>query len=307
MSAMPPITPPPADSAPHILVVGNEKGGTGKSTIAFHIAVALMDAGLPVATLDLDGRQGSLTRYIENRCGFEELRNAGLPIPLGHRSLAPSGDAMADARAVDHALAELTSAEGGGARVVVVDTPGSDSALSRRGHAWADTLITPLNDSLVDLDVLALVDVQSDRIVRPSHYAAMVWEAKQARAQADGGEIQWIVLRNRLSNLNAHNKREMARLLGQLGPRLGFTLIAGLSERVIFRELFLAGLTLLDLRRAGVGQSLTMSHITARNELRALLKAINLGRRVRHEGAPPMPRPPGAAPAARPALGGGAG
>src|SRR6266567_1006192 len=54
-------------TSPHVIVVGNEKGGSGKTTVAMHIAIALMKAGQRVATIDLDSRQKSLTHYIANR------------------------------------------------------------------------------------------------------------------------------------------------------------------------------------------------------------------------------------------------
>ena len=48
---------PAQSGSAHVVVLGNEKGGSGKSTTAFHIAVALLKAGQRVATIDLDCRQ----------------------------------------------------------------------------------------------------------------------------------------------------------------------------------------------------------------------------------------------------------
>jgi chromosome partitioning protein len=177
---------------------------------------------------------------------------------------------------------------------VVIDTPAGESALSLGGHARADTLITPLNDSFVDLDVLARIDPDTHQILRPSRYAAMVWEMKKERARRDGRSIDWVVLRNRLANLDAHNKRAMAATLAALGKRIGFRVAPGVSERVIYRELFLVGLTLLDLREGETGVHLSLSHIAARRELRDLLDALDLARRPRRAAA----RAGGADPAA---------
>ena len=140
------------------------------------------------------------------------------------------------------ALAELADCD-----VIVIDTPGSDTGLSRIGHARADILITPLNDSFLDLDLLARLDREGKQIKGPSIYAEAVWEQRKRRALADGGSIDWVVMRNRLSSLDARNKRDIGRLLEQLAKRIGFRLAPGFSERVIFRELFPRGLTLLDL------------------------------------------------------------
>lgn len=247
-----------------IVVIGNEKGGSGKSTVAMHLIVALLARGSRVASLDLDARQATLTRYVENR-----RRDPSLSIPE-HRALHPGADAAGDARALAEAVAELAAR----ADYLVIDTPGSDQPLSRLAHARADTLVTPLNDSLIDLDPLARVDPATRRIGRPGPYAEMVWEARKHRARGGRRATDWFVLRNRLSPLDARNKREMERLLRELAARIGFRLAPGLSERVIYRELFLEGLTLLDL---GGARGMTLSQVAARQELRRLVEGIELG------------------------------
>ncbi len=182
------------------------------------------------------------------------------------------GDAQDAAAAFDCAIFELA----GRNDVVVIDCPGSDTPLSRRAHTLADTLITPLNDSFVDFDVLGRVDPEGVKVVRPSHYAEMVWEQRKRRALERRPPIDWIVMRNRLSALDARNKRDIAHALETLASRIGFRLAPGFGERVIFRELFLKGLTLLDLREPGSGSGLTMSHVAARQEVRGLLQALRL-------------------------------
>ncbi|MBM3565902.1 MAG: ATPase, partial [Alphaproteobacteria bacterium] len=159
--------------------------------------------------------------------------------------------------------------------ILVIDTPGSDSELSRLGHSFADTLITPLNDSLVDFDVLAHVDPLAMTVKAPSHYAEMVWMAKKERAARDGGGMDWIVMRNRLSHLDARNKREIERLMRDFSSRLGCRVATGLSERVIYRELFLKGLTLFDLPDVMPGK-MSISHVAARQEIRAVMEAVRL-------------------------------
>lgn len=256
----------------HIVVVGNEKGGTGKSTVSMHLIVALLNMGLSVGSIDIDARQATLTRYIQNRKNRKDLAELGLLAP-DHVALPPTADREADERR----LVETVERQRAQHDVVVIDTPGSDHYLSRLGHSFADTLVTPLNDSLIDLDVLALVDPDSMRIVRPSHYAEMVWDTKKSRAmRGEKAVVDWIVLRNRLAHLDAKNKQTMEKLLGDLSKRIGFRVAPGLGERVIYRSMFLEGLTLLDLRHKIAGFELNMSHVAARQELRSLVEAIGL-------------------------------
>ncbi|MDX2103511.1 MAG: division plane positioning ATPase MipZ [Alphaproteobacteria bacterium] len=256
-------TTSPARSA-HVIVIGNEKGGSGKSTTAMHLIVALMQAGKRVGVIDLDVRQGTLSRYLENRAGFAERQQVRLIAPTVYSvdldDLAGLEDAIANGRATQD--------------ILLIDCPGADTPLSRRAHQDADTLITPLNDSFVDFDVLGTVDPDSLRVLKPSHYAEMVWDCRKRRAMARRPAIDWIVMRNRLSTLDARNKRDIGAVLLELGRRIGFRTAPGFSERVIFRELFLKGLTLLDLREAGAG--LSVSHVAARQEVRALLTALQL-------------------------------
>lgn len=253
----------------HVIVIGNEKGGSGKSTVAMHLIVSLLRGGLRVGTVDLDARQGTLTRYVENRRHYASSRSVDLPLPT-HHPIVPTANYTADESRLTDIMAELHAT----CDTIVIDTPGSDTPLSRAGHAHADTLITPLNDSFIDLDVLGRVDPDTLHIKGPSHYAEMVWEIKKRRLMRDGGSIAWIVMRNRLSHLAARNKADMERLVAELAERIGFMPLQGLGERVIYRELFLAGLTLLDLNREGVDVEMNLSHVAARQELRQLLDAI---------------------------------
>lgn len=260
-----------------MLVIGNEKGGSGKSTTALHIAVSLMSDGARVATLDLDARQGTLSRYLENRAAYAKRKGVDLPMPIHTPVPISTLDERSAAEADERArLAAALEPAVGAADFVIVDTPGSDTHLSRLAHTWADSLLTPLNDSFIDLDLLARVDPDSLKIVRPSIYSEAVWKQRQIRAVQGGRPVDWIVMRNRLSALAARNKRDMSTVIEALSKRIGFRVAAGLSERVIYKELFLNGLTLLDLKRGGTGPSLTLSHVAARQEVRDLVAALNL-------------------------------
>ncbi len=261
---------------PRIIVLGNEKGGSGKSTTAVHLIVALLKRGFSVGSIDLDARQGTLSRLLENRADYAKRMGLGLELPE-HRRLHRSetsvrGEAeWEEKRALEGAVAALAERD-----YIVMDTPGSDSFLSRAGHACAEILITPMNDSFLDLDLLARIDSDGRRVLAPSVYSQMVWEQRQRRAADGRPPSDWVVMRNRLSHIDARSKRDVGRLLQQLAKRIGFRLASGFGERVIFRELFPKGLTLLDLREPGAGVPLNMSHLAARQEVRELFRAVGL-------------------------------
>jgi len=248
----------------HVVVVGNEKGGTGKSTIAMHMAVAAASAGGRVGVIDLDPRQRSVSRFIENRVATARKSGIVLPVPTVYSLAGQSIEELAEV-----AMAAIRAED-----LLIIDTPGSATDLSKAGHVFADTLITPLNDSFIDLDVLGRVEPETYKVLHPSHYAELVWDTRKERAMANRQPLRWFVLRNRLSHLDARNKRAMEEAISALSQRIGFTSVAGLGERVIYRELFLSGLTLLDVRTPGVEIDLSVSHIAARQELRALFNAV---------------------------------
>ena len=251
-----------------IIVVGSEKGGTGKSTLAMHLIVSLLYDGHRVGWVDLDSPQSSLSRYLENRRAMNRQHALDLPLP----AQVGSSDPGKGTGLLEEDLVRLADA----CDFVVVDTPGSDSAISRLAHSWASIVVTPINDSFVDLDTLAVLDAEGKQILRRGHYAEMVANARKQKTQRTGEGFDWIVLRNRLSNLEARNKNRMADAMGTLAGYLDFRIGAGLSERVIYRELFLKGLTLLDLREQRAGVALSMSHVAARQELRTLVQSIGI-------------------------------
>lgn len=257
---------------PYVIVLGNEKGGTGKSTLAMHVITSLLHQGFSVGSLDIDARQGTLSRYIENRQHYIEKTEQALPLSTHHRLMRSTLPEVEKADAEDalhlsNILEQFASQD-----FIVIDTPGSDSFLSRRAHSHADTLITPLNESFIDLDLLVRLDVSPENMLHPSLYAEMVWEQRKQRAARDGKSIDWIVLRNRMSSLRTRNRDQMDQVLDLLAKRIGFKLCTGFGERVIFKELFLSGLTLVDAEKTG--SSLTLSHVTARQELRTLMRMI---------------------------------
>jgi chromosome partitioning protein len=262
----------------HVIVLGNEKGGSGKSTTAMHVAVALLQAGQRVATIDLDSRQKSFTHYVENRRDWADRTHIKLDIPKHFCVARGFGLRLDEIEAQEFAaFAEAVSAVENTHDFVIIDTPGSDSYLMRLAHSMADTLITPLNDSFVDFDVLGAVDPANFATVGVSHYAEMVREARRQRRLVDGGMTDWIVVRNRLSTLGSRNKRLVGEGVVQLAKQLGFRTADGFAERVVYREFFPRGLTALDeINEDTLGIRPTLSHVTARDEVKSLIETLKL-------------------------------
>lgn len=258
---------------PHVIVFGNEKGGTGKSTLAIHVSVYLLNQGLNVGTIDVDARQGTFSRYIANRKAAAE-KNPNLKLSR-HIAVNRSNNSSIEAanaedkRAFENAMTELSDCQ-----FIIIDAPGNDTFLSQLVHSYADKLITPLNDSFIDLDVLVHVENNDVKSIRPSIYAEMVWNQRKTRAVRGEKPIDWIVVRNRLTTFFTRNRHDINIVLEALAKRIGFRLGTGFCERVIFKELFLSGLTVLDLDKSDA--QLSMSHISARQELRDLINFMEL-------------------------------
>jgi chromosome partitioning protein len=252
---------------PHRIVFANEKGGTGKSTTAVHVAIALSYMGAKVAAIDLDPRQRTLHRYLENRAETEKRRGITLPTA---RFEVFNGDTTEQ-------LDAMTAEVGAGMDFVVFDTPGRDDVFARHAATGADTLVTPLNDSFVDFDLIGQVDAETFKVRRLSFYAELIWETRKKRAmktiEQGRRELDWVVVRNRTGHIEARNQKRLEGALVELSKRVGFRIANGLSERVIYRELFPSGLTLLDKGHLG---DLGTSHLVARQELRALLASLAL-------------------------------
>ncbi len=258
----------------HIIVFGNEKGGSGKSTSAMHTAIALLRLGYRVGTIDLDARQGTLTRYLKKRFEYIRRNMEHLPSPAHMAINKSTKESVSEQQAEEKsflimAMDELNHV----CDFIIIDTPGTDSFLSRLAHSYADTLITPMNDSFIDLDLLADIDMKNYDIVGPSIYSQMVEDQRKIKKKRNGGTIDWIVMRNRISHLNTNNNKIIAKLLEKISRLAGFRLAHGFGERVVFKEMFLKGLTLLDLKEDQNG-GLTLSQISARQEVRSLIMEI---------------------------------
>jgi chromosome partitioning protein len=263
------------DQHSQIIVFGNEKGGTGKSTTAMHVVISLLATGAQIAVIDLDRRQQTLSRYLENRSSYANKHGIALRCPEVHTLPASDHPSIAERQQEEASfLTNLVDKLGPVNDVIVIDCPGSDMPLARLAYALATTLITPLNDSFVDLDIIAQVDPDSYDVGKLSLYSETVWECRKQRALAGKRGLDWIVMRNRIGTTESKNKRRVDAVLKKLRGRIAFRYVPGLSERVIYRELFPKGLTLVDLIQ--VGAKLSMSHVAARQELRNLIRNLRL-------------------------------
>ena len=262
----------------HVIVLGNEKGGSGKSTTAFHLAVHLLYEGYKVASIDVDSRQHTFTQYVINRRTWAQARGLKVPHTTHYQLPQSKGDSLKENQRLEfdlfrQAVMDVESS----ADYIIVDTPGFDTNLTRLAHSLADTLITPLNDSLIDIDVLAHIDPVSGEPRELSHYARLVQRARKERLAIDGRTIDWVLVRNRISMLSSRNMRLVQSGLDQISTRLGCRVADGIAERVIFRSLFPLGLTVFDeLDDEVLGGSPTTSHEAAQLEYRQLVHALNL-------------------------------
>ncbi len=259
-------------SSAHIIVIGNEKGGTGKSTIAMHLAVKLLYENFRVAVIDLDGRQGSLSKYVANRRRFCEANHIVLPIPLHYRfePVADFQQIPAERKALDDTIRELSAK----VDAIIIDTPGHKNYLFEAAHDYADTLITPMTDSLIDLSAVADIDSASGQLQNPGPYAEFVWEAKKHLAAKGKAYLNWIICGNKTSALRSRNKAFIFEVFEKLGKLYGFRFCEGLKDRVIYRELFLDGLTVLDMQSEPLKRRMSLSHLAAKLEIKNLAEFI---------------------------------
>jgi len=248
---------------PHVIVFANEKGGTGKSTTAVHVAIALAAKGARVSCLDLDHRQRTVGRYLDNRA--QTIRSKGLELPMPRH-------ATHDGESEDFFEATWRDLEQD-CDYLVVDTPGRDDYFARTAATLSNTLVTPMNDSFVDFDLIGQVDPDTFKVTRPSFYSELIWETRKHRAKIDGSTIDWVVLRNRLQHIEARNMRRVSEAINSLSKRVGFRVTPGLSERVVYRELFPSGLTMLDRNEFG---EMGLAHVAARQELREMMGGLQL-------------------------------
>ncbi len=261
--------------APRIIVIGNEKGGAGKSTIAMHVACALLYDGAKVAVIDLDLRQQSMGHFLASRATWMASAGVTLPMPVA-RLDDPRLLLNAAPEAAASGVNAIIDAADAAADYVIIDTPGADTPTSRAAHARADLIVTPLNDSFVDFDMLGVVDPVTLELTKPSLYSETVWESRKLRMVGARRSIDWLVLRNRLATTEARNRKRLDERILALSKRVGFRIGPGLRDRVIYRELYPFGLTVADLSTTVRPVPVALAHVAARQELRSIMGALGI-------------------------------
>lgn len=258
-----PFTLPITRTKSHIIVFANEKGGVGKSTTAFHICIALCNAGAKVAALDIDLRQLTLDRALNARA--ESAREYGVDLP-GPRQilLAQSTEAELEAKI---RMAQIECA------FIVIDVGGHDSPIARRAISLADTIVTPVNDSFIDLDMLGRIDPRSGELKTLGTFTRLVAHLREPGLAVRAQPIDWVVMQNRARGMTTKNEVKFLTALTNIAPEAGFRLIPGLRERVVYRELFPIGLTLFDLPLI---PKLGRAQTAARAEISAMIEALKL-------------------------------
>lgn len=260
------------DKKAHVIVISNEKGGTGKSTISMHLAIKLLQEGFSVAAIDMDGRQGTFSHYIANRQHFCNKCEVDLPMPKLVR-IAPVEDYNQITKHLEETDQQITGLLSS-FDAIIIDTPGNKNYLFEKAHLYADTLITPISDSLIDLNVLSEIDGLKPESKQAGHYAQYIWEVKKQLAAKGKPMLNWIVVANKISSLNSRNKNQVFEHLQNLSKTYGFRVSPSIKDRVIYKELFLQGLTVLDMNHEALKCKLSISHIAAKREIRDLAEFI---------------------------------
>jgi chromosome partitioning protein len=229
-----------------IIVFGGIKGGTGKSTLAFHIATCAHMNNKKIVTIDCDFPQFSFSKYYENR-----KKNKSLDEKL----IWQNHHKITDLTKLPDMIEKDT--------VYLIDTPGKYDPHITKIHGMADIIISPVNDSFLDIDTIMKLD--QGKWAMPGYYYETIMENKKYKKDS-----MWIVVRNRSTHINSKHKRTVEERLTELSKRINFTLMQGLRERTIFRELFNEGSTVLDVE----SKKMSLSHLAAKMEVKLLWKTI---------------------------------
>ena len=247
----------------HLVVFANEKGGVGKSTLAFHCALALAHLGKRVLAIDCDRRQQTLRHLLEARDGTMRALKVDLPRP-SHAVLDKQSGAL---------LLQEIERLGRDCDFILIDLPGHDSPVARRAIALANTIVTPVNCSPADIHGLGSVNPVNHQLRKAAPFAELIVAMRAERIVSGLDPFDWVVVKNRIRRCELRLILSADRDLATMARDLGFRFINGLTERLIYRELLPFGLSHSDLRLIpGLGRTRSVHAL----ELQQLLEGLDL-------------------------------
>jgi chromosome partitioning protein len=279
----------PDFSSAHVIVIASATDNSGKSMVSILISIALLRAGFNVATIDLDRHKRTMTRFFENRQILAANPPWEIELPF-HQGMGQAVAAQAprdqdsQGRKPDDEAAEFAAFAKSLGEIehnyefIVIDTPATFSPLTRLANSLADTLVSPL-----DLSLMALDDKAESNVL--TAYVELVHRARQKRKAVDSGLIDWVILGSQSTP-----ERLIAPLdLPAKAQSLRARSLEGLREKRIFQELFTLGLTALDpIEEATSTRTLLPSQLAARREIEDLVMALQLperGKDIQHSEA----------------------
>jgi len=245
-----------------VITIGNNKPGAGKTTLAVHVILSLVSYGYRVCAIDIDPDQRSLSHYLENRKRYMNQRGITLPMPTAH--------ATVNQRSLSTAISNDTHCHHFQDYIhricqeydfLVMDTQAFNSFLSRFAHSLANIIITPVNYSLSDIE---------------GEYWSLIERRNDTQNQIHSTPLRWFILRNRYLLVDTPGIRHIYKQFSRLAFSHELIWKDGLQERPLYHELFLRGLSLLDVGEENHGIEVTLPYIAARQELRQFLRTLCL-------------------------------